>query len=48
MLATAGAGVLCWLAALRLAGHPLFGEITGLLGEIAESLRQRRIQPATP
>ncbi len=48
MLATAGAGVLCWLVALRLAGHTLFGEITGLLGEIIQSLRQRRIQPATP
>ena len=48
MLGSAGMGALLWFAALRLAGHPLFAEILGLLGEIVDSLRQRRIQPATP
>jgi O-antigen/teichoic acid export membrane protein len=47
MLATAGTGALLWLAALRLAGHPLYAEIVGLLGEILAGLRQRRAQPAT-
>jgi Na+/proline symporter len=46
MLTTSGLGVLCWLVTLRLAGHPLFGEIIGLLSEIVMSLRQRRAQPA--
>ena len=48
MLVTAGSGVLLWLAALRLAGHPLLGEITGLLGELLAGLRGRRVQTATP
>lgn len=48
MLLTAGTGALLWLAALRLVGHPLFGEILGLLGELLAGLRQRRVQPATP
>jgi len=47
MLATAGTGALLWLAALRLAGHPLYAEIVGLVGEILAGLRQRRAQPAT-
>ena len=47
MLATASTGALLWLAALRLAGHPLYAEIVGLLGEILAGLRQRRAQPAT-
>lgn len=42
MLSTAAAGAFFWLIALRIAGHPLFGEITGLLREIIAGLRQRR------
>jgi O-antigen/teichoic acid export membrane protein len=48
MLVTAGSGVLLWLAALRLSGHPLLAEITGLLGELRTALRRSRAQPATP
>jgi O-antigen/teichoic acid export membrane protein len=42
MLTTSALGAFFWLIALRIAGHPLFGEITGLLGEIIAGLRQRR------
>jgi hypothetical protein len=48
MLVTAGSGVLLWLAALRLSGHPLLAEITGLLGELRTALRRSRAQAATP
>ena len=42
MLATSALGAFFWLIALRIAGHPLFDELTGLLGEIIAGLRQRR------
>lgn len=48
MLVTAGVGVLLWLATLRLVGHSLFAEITGLVGELLGALRHRRVQTATP
>ena len=47
MASMAAAGGVCWLITLRLVGHSLFGEITGMLGEITSNLRQRRVQPVT-
>jgi len=46
MLSAAVLGVLCWLATLRVVGHPLFAEIVGLLGEVITGLRRRRTEPA--
>ncbi|WP_083554759.1 lipopolysaccharide biosynthesis protein [Novosphingobium sp. NDB2Meth1] len=48
MLVTSGAGALLWFVILRLIGHSLFDEITGLLGELFGSLRSRRVEPARP
>jgi hypothetical protein len=48
MLVTSGAGALLWFVMLRLIGHSLFDEITGLLGELLGSLRSRRVEPARP
>lgn len=48
MLVTSGAGALLWFVMLRLIGHSLFDEITGLLGELVGSLRSRRVEPARP
>ncbi len=36
------AGVLCWLAALPLIGHPLFAEITAMVAELRSTLLTRR------
>jgi len=48
MFVTSGAGALLWFIMLRLIGHSLFDEITGLLGELFGSLRSRRVEPARP
>lgn len=47
MLITTAIGGVCWLVTLRIVGHPLFGELTAMLGEITASLRARRVRPAT-
>ncbi len=45
-LSMIAAGIACWLVTLRLTGHALFAEITGMLGEILAALTYRRA-PAT-
>ncbi|WP_333840225.1 oligosaccharide flippase family protein [Novosphingobium sp.] len=39
------AGIVCWLATMRLVRHPLLAEMTAMLGEILHGLRARRIAP---
>ena len=48
MLSMVAGGGLCWLITLRIVGHPLYAEITAMLGEIAASVRQRSAQPVAP
>jgi O-antigen/teichoic acid export membrane protein len=48
MTSMVAVGGVCWLGTLKLIGHPLFGEITAMLGEIAQSLRQRRLRTLAP
>jgi O-antigen/teichoic acid export membrane protein len=40
------AGMSCWLVTLRIVRHPLYGEITGMLGEILAAIPLRRTQAA--
>jgi O-antigen/teichoic acid export membrane protein len=40
------AGMACWLVTLRIVRHPLYGEITGMLGEILAAIPLRRTQAA--
>ena len=41
MLGGAGAGVLCWLVALRLTRHALYAELASMLGELRAALFSR-------